>query len=95
LVLPQSFKLKNPTDTLQKPAPANFTPSATARLIEDNIMATMIKNTASMSAAAFRVSMLVLMMTGPVLAVTMMKANNAPKFSGAGLVLIVSIERNA
>ena len=58
-------------------------------------MTTAFKNTVSMSAAAFRVSMLVLMMTGPVLAVTMMKAENGPKFSGAGLVLVVSIERNA
>ena len=58
-------------------------------------MVTMIKNTASMSAVAFRVSMLVLMMTGPVLAVTMMKSENGPKFSGAGLVLVVSIERNS
>jgi hypothetical protein len=58
-------------------------------------MSNIIKNTASMSAAVLRVSLLVLMMTGPVLAVTIMKANNAPKFSGAGLVLIVSIERNA
>ncbi len=58
-------------------------------------MTTMIKNTASISAAAFRASLLVMMMTGPVLAVTMMKAENGPKFSGAGLVLVVSIERNA
>ena len=58
-------------------------------------MAAMLKNTASISAAAFRVSLLVIMMTGPVLAVTIMKADQAPKFSGAGLVLVVSIERNA
>ena len=58
-------------------------------------MATMIKNIASMTAAAVRVSLLVMVMTGPVLAVTIMKAENAPKFSGAGLVLVVSIERNA
>jgi hypothetical protein len=58
-------------------------------------MATMIKNAASISASAFRAAMLVVMMTGPVLAVTIMKADNGPKFSGAGLVLVVSIERNA
>jgi hypothetical protein len=58
-------------------------------------MSTVLKNAASVSAAAFRVSMLVLLMTGPVLAVTMMKAQNGPKFSGAGLVLVVSLERNA
>jgi hypothetical protein len=58
-------------------------------------MAILVQNTVSMSAAAFRVSFLVLMMIGPVLAVTMMKAENGPKFSGAGLVLVVSIERNA
>ncbi len=57
-------------------------------------MTKMIKNTASVSAAAIRVSLLVVMMTGPVLAVTMMKAENGPKFSGVGLVLIVSLERN-
>ena len=57
-------------------------------------MATMIKNTASMSAAVFRVLMLVFTMTGPVLAVTMLKAENSSKFSGAGLVLVVSLERN-
>jgi hypothetical protein len=94
LVLPPSFKLKNQT-ARQKPAPANFTLPATAFQTEDMTMATMIKNTASAGAAAFRVSMLVLMMTGPVLAVTMMKAESGPKFSGAGLVLVVSIERNA
>jgi hypothetical protein len=94
LALPQSFKQKNQTG-IRETAPANFTLPATAFQIEDMTMATMIKNTASISAAAFRVSMLVLMMTGPVLAVTMMKAQNGTKFSGAGLVLIVSIERNA
>ena len=59
------------------------------------MMATMIKNVASVSTAAFRASLLVAMMTGPVLAVTMMKNENGTKFSGAGLVLVVSIERNA
>ena len=58
-------------------------------------MATMISKTTSISAAAFRVSLLVMIMTGPVLAVTMMKAQNGSKFSGAGFVLVVSIERNA
>ena len=58
-------------------------------------MANLVKNTVLITAAAFRVSLLVLMMTGPVLAVTLMKAENGPKFSGAGLVLVVSLERKA
>lgn len=58
-------------------------------------MATIMNDAAAVTAAALRVSMLVLMMTGPVLAVTMMRAENSTKISGAGLVLIVSLERNA
>jgi hypothetical protein len=58
-------------------------------------MATIMNEAAAVTAAALRVSMLVLMMTGPVLAVTMMRAENGTKISGAGLVLIVSLERNA
>jgi multisubunit Na+/H+ antiporter MnhG subunit len=58
-------------------------------------MATIMNQAAAVTAAALRVSMLVLMMTGPVLAVTMMRAENGSKISGAGLVLIVSLERNA
>jgi hypothetical protein len=95
LVLQHWFKPKSQTGPVQKTAPANFTLPVIAFLIEAKIMTQLINNTASVSAAAIRVSMLVLLMTGPVLAVTMMKAENGPKFSGAGLVLVVSIERNA
>jgi hypothetical protein len=76
-------------------APAHFTLLATALCFEGRIMTAIANNTASASAAAFRISMLILMMTGPVMAVTMMRAENGPKFSGAGLVLVVSLERNA
>ena len=89
------FKPKNLTAVLRKFALRNFTRPATTLFSEDKIMDRMIQQTASMSAAVFRVAMLVVLMTGPVLAVTMMKANNGPKFSGVGLVLVVSLERVA
>lgn len=43
--------------------------------------------------AALRVAAVVIMMTGPVFAVTAMKADNGGRISGAGLVLFVSLER--
>lgn len=58
-------------------------------------MSKMLKNTVAIGGAALRASLLVLVMTGPVWAVTYLKAENGTKFSGAGLVLVVSIERNA
>lgn len=45
------------------------------------------------ASAALRVAMIVGIMTGPVYAVAMMKAGEANKVSGAGLVLYVSLER--
>jgi hypothetical protein len=47
----------------------------------------------SAAAAIARAMAIVGLMTAPVYAVAMMKAGEAPKVSGAGLVLYVSLER--
>lgn len=51
------------------------------------------KTVLSAAAAAARALAIVGLMTAPVYAVTLMKAGEAPKVSGAGLVLYVSLER--
>jgi hypothetical protein len=56
-------------------------------------MKAMISVAAPLTKALLRASLLVAVMTGPVLALSMMSNGQGQKISGAGLVLYVSLER--
>jgi hypothetical protein len=58
-------------------------------------MAKTIKKAGSAAQTMVRIICVVAMMMAPMLAVAAAKAGSQPKISGAGLVLIVSLERNA
>jgi hypothetical protein len=61
--------------------------------MKDETMKNLFRNTVSAASTTLRAFAIVGLMTAPVYAVTMLKANEAPKVSGAGLVLYVSLER--
>jgi hypothetical protein len=58
------------------------------------IMAQTLHSAGSAANALMRIVLVVGMMMAPIVAVSAAKAGASPKISGAGLVLIVSIERN-
>jgi hypothetical protein len=60
---------------------------------EDKKMSRTAKTIRFAAISAVRAVALVALMTGPVLAVTMLKPSNGHAASGAGLVLYVSLER--
>jgi hypothetical protein len=58
-------------------------------------MAQTLNHAGSAANAFMRIAVVVGLMMAPIFAVAAAKAGSAPKISGAGLVLIVSLERNA
>jgi hypothetical protein len=58
-------------------------------------MANTLNHAGSAANAMIRIAVVVGLMMAPMFAVAAAKAGAQPKISGAGLVLIVSLERNA